>query len=66
MEAVGDILQRVCPCGGDPSGPQHEESLLHRKWMLGKGLENDHDPFATPDRRRIADLVPVREHHDLG
>lgn len=71
MESAGEILQRVCPCGGDPSGPQHGESLLHRKWMLGQGLANDHDPIETRLRYRGAHAIArpepivIRETRDL-
>jgi hypothetical protein len=61
LESVGEVLERVCPCGGDPSGPQHEESLLHRRWLLGQGLAN-HDPLADDDRRAMTDIVPIVEN----
>jgi len=67
MESVGEILEHVCPCGGDPSGPQHEESLLHRQWLLGKGLQNS-DPLADPDRRHLDNRippVPTNARHEL-
>lgn len=65
MEKVGDILEHVCPCGGDPSGPMHEESLLHRSWLLGEGLKN-HDPLADDDRRLLRDRIgPVDDTHYL-
>ncbi len=63
MESVADILEHVCPCGGDPTGPMHEESLLHRRWLLGQGLANDHDPF-VPDTSERWDhelVKPVAE-----
>lgn len=72
MEPIGEILEHVCPCGGDRSAPLHGESLLHREWMLGRGLSNEHDPLDTlalirqRDIRRISEFVPPREHHDLG
>lgn len=56
MESAGDILERVCPCGGDPTGPQHQESLLHRSWMLGQGVRNGHDPLEDKDRRGLRDV----------
>lgn len=65
MERVGDILERVCPCGGDPTGPQHQESLLHRRWMLGQGLANDHDPIAAPTYRNLRHVVPINDDYDL-
>jgi hypothetical protein len=65
MERAGDILKRVCPCGGDPSGPMHEESLLHRSWLLGEGLRN-HDPLEQPDRRHLRERIgPVDDTHYL-
>lgn len=66
MKSVADILEHVCPCGGDPSAPQHQESLLHRQWLLGEGLRNGHDPVADlRDKERVWHVVPAREHHDL-
>jgi hypothetical protein len=67
MEPVGEILERVCPCGGDPTGPQHQESLLHRRWLLGEGVRNaKHDPVADfRDKRRISDVVPGATSRDL-
>lgn len=59
MESVHDILERVCPCGGDPSAPQHQESLLHRRWLLGEGLRS-HDPLAAIDRRALDQIEAVR------
>jgi hypothetical protein len=58
MEKVGEILERVCPCGGDPTGPMHQESLLHRQWLLGEGLRNP-EPYAEPDRRHLKDRIPM-------
>lgn len=57
MEPIADIIEHVCPCGGDPTGPIHQESLLHRQWLLGLGLNNP-DPYATPDRRHLPDRLP--------
>lgn len=65
MESAGEILERVCPCGGDPTGPQHQESLLHRQWMLGQGVCNGHDPLEDQDRRGVWTVVPVPDWHDL-
>jgi hypothetical protein len=40
----------------------HEESLLHRTWLLGKGLAN-HDPLADEDRRGLVAKIPPSENH---
>ncbi len=58
MEPLSRIIESICPCGGDPTGPQHEESLLHRQWLLGQGLRN-HDPLADDDRRQLREAFPL-------
>jgi hypothetical protein len=68
MEPIADILARVCPCGGDPTGPMHQESLLHRTWLLGQGLRN-HDPLEGTDRRPLSSRLPPEGNkwrHELG
>jgi hypothetical protein len=62
VEHIADVIARTCPCGGDPTGPMHEESLLHRTWLLGKGLAN-HDPLADEDRRGLVAKIPPSENH---
>ena len=67
MQSVGEILEHVCPCGGDPSGLMHQESLLHRQWLLGQGLQN-RDPLQDIDRRHLDHRVlpvPTNARHDL-
>jgi len=64
MEPVADIIARVCPCGGDPTGPSHQESLLHRQWLLGKGMTNAPDAVRQdPDRRHLDHRVPPGENY---
>lgn len=67
MQKVAEILEHVCPCGGDPSGLMHQESLLHRRWLLGQGLQN-HDPLEDSDRRHLearTGPIPSNVRHDL-
>lgn len=61
MKSVGDILEHVCPCGGDPTGPMHQESLLHREWMLGKAVRAM-DPL---DDARLRGRTPKAEAREL-
>lgn len=62
MEKVRDILEHVCPCGGDPSFPMHQESLLHRKWLLGQAIP---DALSDPDTRSLREIQGHRDPHEL-
>lgn len=59
MIAVADVLDHWCPCGGDPSFPMHEESLLHRQWLLGKALTAPAE-LQDEDRRSLVEKLPPR------
>lgn len=66
LERVGDILERVCPCGGDPTAPMHGESLFHRRYLMGLAITNAPDPVrARVEHRQVDDVVVKRLREDL-